>query len=226
MKILVVEDEEDLNRVIVKRLKREGYSVDSSYDGEEALSYIEASDYDVIILDAMMPLMDGFELVRTIRGKGINIPVLFLTAKDEIQDKVKGLDLGADDYMVKPFAFEELIARIRVLIRQKYGRSSNILKIDDLTVNTDSMEVKRGNRTIDMTAKEYSILEYMMQNEGHILTREQIENHVWDYDYEGSSNMIDVYMKKIRSKVELENERKLIKTVRGLGYVIKANDSN
>lgn len=226
MKILVVEDEEDLNRVIVKRLKREGYSVDSSYDGEEALSYIEASDYDVIILDAMMPLMDGFELVRTIRGKGINIPVLFLTAKDEIQDKVKGLDLGADDYMVKPFAFEELIARIRVLIRQKYGRSSNILKIDDLTVNTDSMEVKRGNRTIDMTAKEYSILEYMMQNEGHILTREQIENHVWDYDYEGSSNMIDVYMKKIRSKVELENEKKLIKTVRGLGYVIKANDSN
>lgn len=221
MKILVVEDEEDLNRVIVKRLRKERYSVDSAFDGTEALEYIEASDYDVIILDVMMPVMNGFELVKLMREKRIDIPVLFLTAKDEIEDRVTGLNLGGDDYLVKPFAFEELIARIKVLIRQKHGKRSNILKLDNLTINMDSMEVKRGDRAIDLTAKEYSVLEYLMQNEGHILSREQIENHVWDYDYEGSSNMIDVYIKNIRKKIEQDNEMKLIKTVRGLGYVIK-----
>lgn len=221
MKILVVEDEEDLNRVIVKRLKKERYSVDSAFDGREALEYIEASDYDVMILDVMMPVMNGFELVKLMREKRIDIPVLFLTAKDEIEDRVTGLNLGGDDYLVKPFAFEELIARIKVLIRQKHGKRSNILKLDNLTINMDSMEVKRGDRAIDLTAKEYSVLEYLMQNEGHILSREQIENHVWDYDYEGSSNMIDVYIKNIRKKIEQDNETKLIKTVRGLGYVIK-----
>lgn len=226
MRVLVVEDEKYMNRIINKKLKVEGYSVDSCYDGEEALSYIKSTSYDIIIMDIMMPQKNGYEVLKEIRHEGNSVPVLFLTAKDALEDRVKGLDLGADDYLVKPFHFEELMARIRVMIRRSHGKVSNQLQIADLILDINAHIVKRNNNFIELSAKEFAILEYMMQNAGIVLSREKLETHIWNYDYQGASNMIDVYIRYLRIKIDKDYKHKLIHTVRGVGYMIKDKEKN
>lgn len=221
MKILLAEDEVDLNNVVTRYLKKNGYSVDSVLDGEEALDYLEYSEYDLVILDIMMPKVDGFEVIKKLRDKRNHTSVLMLTARDSADDKVKGLDLGADDYIVKPFDFNELLARIRAVVRRKYGNSSNKLVIGDLILDTSEKSVTRAGKQIELTGKEYEVLEYLMQSKNRILSRDQIKEHVWDFDYEGDSNIIDVLIKNIRKKIDVEDGKQIIYTKRGLGYVIK-----
>ena len=221
MKILLTEDEVDLNNVVTRYLKKNGYSVDSVLDGEEALDYLGYSEYDLVILDIMMPKVDGFEVIKKLRDKGNHTSVLMLTARDSADDKVKGLDLGADDYIVKPFDFNELMARIRAVVRRKYGNSSNKLVIGDLILDTSEKSVTRAGKQIELTGKEYEVLEYLMQSKNRILSRDQIKEHVWDFDYEGDSNIIDVLIKNIRKKIDIEAGKQIIYTKRGLGYVIK-----
>ena len=221
MKILLAEDEMDLNNVITKYLKKNGYSVDSVFDGEEALDYLKYGEYDLLILDIMMPKVNGFEVIKKLRDKGNHTSVLMLTARDSSDDKIKGLDLGADDYIVKPFDFNELLARIRAVVRRKYGNSSNKLVIGDLILDTSEKSVTRAGKQIELTGKEYEVLEYLMQSKNRILSRDQIKEHVWDFDYEGDSNIIDVLIKNIRKKIDVEDGKQIIYTKRGLGYVIK-----
>ena len=221
MKILLAEDEVDLNNVVTRYLKKNGYSVDSVLDGEEALDYLEYGEYDLVILDIMMPKVDGFEVIKKLRDKGNHTSVLMLTARDSADDKVKGLDLGADDYIVKPFDFNELMARIRAVVRRKYGNSSNRLVIGDLILDTSEKSITRAGKQIELTGKEYEVLEYLMQSKNRILSRDQIKEHVWDFDYEGDSNIIDVLIKNIRKKIDIETGKQIIYTKRGLGYVIK-----
>lgn len=225
MRVLVVEDEKDLNRVITRKLKAEGYSVDSCFDGAEALDYMEMTPYDVIVMDIMMPEKNGYQVLKEMREKGNRSPVLFLTARDALEDRVKGLDLGADDYLVKPFHFEELMARIRVMLRRNHGSVSNRLALADLTLDCDTHEVRRGAKRIELSAKEFSILEYMLRNKGIVLSREKLETHIWNYEYQGASNMIDVYIRYLRLKIDKEFEPKLIHTVRGVGYVLREVDA-
>ena len=221
MRLLVVEDEENLRTVIRKRLMKEGYSVDVCADGQEALDYMAVSPYDTVILDIMMPKMSGMEVLKKMRAGGDQTPVLFLTAKDGIEDRVKGLDSGADDYLVKPFAFEELLARIRVMIRRQSDSASDEMTLADLTVDAGKHSVTRGGKAIELSAKEFAVLEYLMRHQGQVLSREQIEQHVWDFDYEGGSNMVDVYIRYLRRKLDEGYEKKLIHTVRGAGYVMR-----
>ena len=221
MRFLVVEDQKDLNKIISKRLKSEGYSVDSCFDGEEALEYISMADYDGIVLDIMMPKVDGITVLKTIRERGIMTPVLFLTAKDTVEDKVNGLDLGANDYLVKPFAFEELMARIRVMVRKASGNTSNIYTAGDLVLDANSHVVTRAGDEISLSAKEFALLEYMLRNKGIVLSREKIENNLWSFDYAGGTNAVDVYIRYLRKKIDDNYDLKLIHTVRGSGYVLK-----
>lgn len=221
MKILVVEDELDLNNIIVRYLKKNNFSVDSAFNGEEALDFISLSKYDLIISDIMMPVMDGIEFLKELRTRKIDTPVIMLTAKDSLSDKITGLDYGADDYVVKPFEFEELVARVRALIRRSYGSTSSEIRLDDLVLDTAKKTVERAGQTIDLTGKEYELLEYLLHNQGKIVSREQILSSVWDYEYEGASNIIDVLIKNIRKKIDLGEGKKLIHTKRGLGYVAK-----
>lgn len=221
VRILIAEDEKDLNQILTSRLKAEHYSVDSCKDGQEALDYIAGAEYDAVILDIMMPVLDGLTVLRTIRRQGSTIPVLLLTARDSIEDRVTGLDAGANDYLVKPFAFEELLARIRVLLRKPAETSSTCLQTADLKILLDTHQVFRGNTEIRLSGKEFSLLRYMMQNEGIVLSREKLEQHIWNYDFTGGSNVIDVYIRYLRRKIDDGFEPKLIHTIRGTGYVLK-----
>lgn len=221
MKILVVEDEPALNKIIAKRLKVENYAVDCAMNGQEALEYLDVTEYDAAIVDIMMPKLDGLSLVKKLRAEHNLLPVLFLTAKDTTQDKVAGLDCGGDDYLVKPFEFEELLARLRALLRRQHAAGNNELTLGDLVVDTKCHTAKRGGRELDLTAKEFKILEYLLQNAGTVLTRQQIQDHVWDFSYEGASNMIDVYINSLRKKLDKDFPEKLVHTVRGVGYVLK-----
>jgi len=225
VRILVIEDEKNLNDIIVKRLILEKYGVDTCFNGNDALEYIFSTEYDVIVSDIMLPGIDGFEILKRIREKGIKTPVLLLTALDGIEDRVKGLDYGADDYLVKPFAFDELMARIRVLLRRNStngnSNASNIFSIANLTVNCNSHDVFRNDVPIKLSTREFTILEYMIRNKERVLSREQIEQHIWNYDYEGGTNVIDVYIRYLRKKIDKDFEPKLIHTVRGIGYVLK-----
>ena len=221
MRILLAEDEKDLNRIITQKLSSDGYSVDSCYDGEEAMHILSYTDYDAIILDIMMPKADGFTVLHSLREAGKSTPVLFLTARDAVEDRVKGLDSGANDYLVKPFSFDELTARLRAMTRKSFGIASNVLSAADLTVDCASKTVKRGGEEIMLSAKEYALLEYLMHNKGIVLSREKIENHVWNFDYEGGTNVVDVYISYLRKKIDDGHEQKLIHTVRGRGYVLR-----
>lgn len=221
MRVLIAEDERTLNRMITKTLIHEGYTADSCYDGEEALDYLKMGEFDVAILDIMMPKLSGIEVLKTIRAEGISVPVIFLTARDSIEDRVKGLDAGAQDYLVKPFAFEELLARLRAIIRKNAGNDTNVFSVGNLVLDTKQKNVTRGGRQIALTAKEYEILEYMVLNKGVILPREKIENHVWNFDYCGGTNLVDVYIRYLRKKIDDEYDEKLIHTVRGVGYVVR-----
>ena len=221
MKILVVEDEKDLNRVITKHLKKNNYSVDSCFDGEEALDYISHGEYDLIITDIMMPKIDGYGFIKQLRNDKNSTPIIMLTAKDSLDDKILGLDSGADDYIVKPFEFDELLARIRVLMRRDYGFATNIIQVDDVVLDISKKLVTRSGESIVLTGKEYEVLEYLFKNKMGIISREQILNHVWDYDYEGASNIIDVIVKNIRKKLDVGSKKPIIHTKRGLGYFVK-----
>ncbi|HIU77851.1 MAG TPA: response regulator transcription factor [Candidatus Avilachnospira avicola] len=224
MRILVAEDEKDMNRLISRALEKEGYGVDSCYDGEEAMEYLESADYDGAVLDIMMPKKDGYQIVKELRQKGDDTPVIFLTARDSIADRVKGLDLGADDYLIKPFDFDELLARIRVMTRRKTGQKTSTMIIGDLIIDTASQQVSRGGRNIELSAREYAILKYMALNKGRVLSREQIEDHVWNFDYEGGSNVVDVYISYLRKKIDGSSEEKLIHTAWGRGWVLREAD--
>lgn len=223
MRILIAEDEKDLNDLLKKRLEKQQYSVDVCYDGQEALDYLEVTEYAVVILDIMMPKVDGLTVLKQIRKKKKNIPVLLLTAKDSIEDRVTGLDLGADDYLVKPFAFEELLARIRVMIRKtaSIGTKTNIIEIADLNIDLNTHRVMRAGKEIELSSKEFAVLRYLALNQGIVLSREKIEQNIWNYDYMGSSNVIDVYIRYLRRKIDASFEKKLIHTVRGAGYVLR-----
>lgn len=224
MRVLVVEDAKDMNRLIVKTLTRAGYSVDGCYNGEEALDFLAGAEYDAILLDVMMPKMDGYALLEKLRSQGMDTPVLFLTARDAISDRVKGLDLGADDYLVKPFDFEELLARIRAMTRKKTGKRSNVFTLGDLQVDAQSHTVTRGGQEINLLPKEFTILEYMIRNQGTVLSREQLENQIWNYERSGSSNNIDVYISKLRKKIDGEGQSRLLHTIRGVGWVLRAEE--
>lgn len=224
MKILIVEDEKTLCETIGKHLTAAGYTVDLCFDGDDALFYIEGTEYDAVVLDIMLPGTDGLTILKTIRDKQNLTPVLLLTAKSTVEDKVKGLDCGADDYLTKPFSLDELTARLRVLIRRQGGtggRADNTLNVGPLTLDTATRSATRDGKEIKLTAKEYSILEYLMRNQGVVLSRDKIEQHIWNYDYTGSSNVIDVYIRTLRKKIDADFDVKLIQTVRGMGYVIK-----
>lgn len=221
MRLLVVEDEKHLNKTITERLSRQGYTVDSCFDGEDALYYIENTTYDGIILDVMMPKINGFEVLRIMRSKKILTPVLMLTAKDSDEDVIMGLDTGANDYLTKPFSFDILCARIRAMLRVKENVTGNTLEIADLSVDTITRVVKRGGSAIELSSKEYSILEYLMRNKGIIVSKEKIEENIWNYDYEGTSDVIKVYIHHLRKKIDDGYEKKLLHTVKNVGYVIK-----
>ena len=224
MRILVVEDERDLNRILTKTLSAEGCSVDACFDGLEALDYLSGASYDVIVLDRMMPRMDGMELLARLRAQGDETPVIFLTAKDAVAERVRGLDAGADDYLVKPFSFDELMARIRVVTRKHSGSTTNLFTVGDLTVDTGAHTVRRGEKNINLSTKEFALLEYMIRNKGVVLSRESIENNLWNYDYSGGSNVVDVYISYLRRKIDSGWPRKLIHTVWGVGWVLREEE--
>lgn len=221
MRILVVEDDVSLNRLITEKLKKEHYTVDSCFMGDEAVAFIDGAEYDLAILDIMLPKVSGLEILSHIRSSQKQISVLLLTAKDSTEDKVRGLDLGADDYMAKPFAFEELLARVRVLIRRKAPQSSHVYRVADLVVDDKAKTVTRGGIPVSLSSKEFNILLYMIMHAGKVLSRETLNQHMWNYDYEGSSNIIDVYIRYLRKKIDEGHEKKLIHTIRGQGYVIR-----
>ena len=221
MRILIAEDEQDLNQLLKRRLKEAGYSADACFDGEEVFDYLLGAEYDALVLDIMMPKLSGLEVLRRLRREGNQVPVLLLTARDSIQDRVEGLDAGADDYLVKPFAFEELLARLRVLLRKPQGEKTSVLKVGELELHLNTRQVFRKGEEIRLSSKEFSLLRYMMQNAGIVLSREKLERHVWDYDFSGGSNVIDVYIRYLRKKLDEGRENKYIHTVRGHGYVLK-----
>ena len=221
MRILVIEDEVKIAQFIKRGLKEEGYAVDVANDGEEGHFLLSSNEYDAIILDLMLPKMDGLTLCGILRKDGNQTPIIMLTAKDTVKDKVKGLDSGADDYLPKPFAFEELLARVRVLLRKKDSRAQTQLKVDDLSLDLLTHKVTRGDREIDLTVKEYALLEYLMRNAGNIVTRTMISEHVWDINFDTFTNVIDVYINYLRNKVDSGFENKMIHTVRGKGYLLK-----
>ena len=225
MRILLAEDEKELNDLVRKTLEDEGYAVDSVFDGDSALEYLSSTPYDIAILDIMMPGRDGIVVLREYRKSGGKAPILILTARDAVEDRVVGLDAGADDYLVKPFMFPELLARIRVLLRRNTSSaSSSVLECGDLVMDTSSHAVRRRGRKIDLSAKEYSILEYMMRNQGAVLGRESFRSHIWSWDYDGESNVIDVYIRYLRKKIDDGESMKLIHTIRGAGYMLKDGD--
>ncbi len=220
MRILYAEDEEDMNRIVTEALREEKYLVDSCRNGQDAIDCLETSEYDAVILDVMMPIRDGYDVLKVIRQKKPETPVLFLTAKDAVEERVQGLDAGANDYLVKPFSLDELMARVRVMTRHNHALSSSILRCGDLELDPGAHVVKRGGRVMDLTAKEYQLLEYMMYNKGVVLSRSRIEDHIWDYSYVGGTNVVDVYIGYLRQKIDKDFDKKLIKTKRGMGYLL------
>ena len=221
MRILVVEDEPDLLDALKKQLQSSGYSVDACGDGLDAEHYLQMATYDAVVLDIMLPGIDGLELLRRMRAKGDTTHVLLLTALDSIENKVRGLDAGADDYLVKPFAYDELLARLRVLLRRRTGQTTNILEYAGLVMDLNSRTVTREGREITLSSKEFAVLEYLLLNQGRVLSRDKIENHVWNYDFEGGSNVVDVYIRYLRKKIDAGFDKKLLHTIRGAGYVLK-----
>jgi heavy metal response regulator len=221
MRVLVVEDEHRLAALLRQGLQEHGYAVDVAFDGREGLRLAENEPYDLLILDVMLPKLDGLTLCRHLRAAGKHVPVLLLTARDAVDDRVAGLDSGADDYLIKPFSFRELLARTRALLRRDDTNKDPVLRVGDLTLDTVSRTVKRGDRRVDLPSKEYAILEYFLRNPGRVLSRAQIAEHVWDYDFAAMSNVIDVYVRSLRRKLDDEQEPRLIRTMRGAGYQLR-----
>jgi heavy metal response regulator len=221
MRILVIEDEKKVANFIKKGLEEEHYAVDTAFDGEEGLYMAEVNEYDLIVLDLMIPKIEGLEVLKRIRGKKNNVPILVLTAKNTVEDTVKGLDAGCDDYVTKPFAFMEFLARIRALLRREKTDKVPLLRIADLTLSLVTHKVTRKEREIELTSKEYALLEYFMRNPDKVLTRTMISEHVWDYHFDSMTNVVDVYVNYLRKKIDKDFEPKLIHTLRGIGYMMK-----
>jgi DNA-binding response OmpR family regulator len=221
MRILFVEDNRRLSSSLKLSLIDAGYAVDVAYDGVEGQELAEMTPYDAIILDIMLPKRDGLEVCRELRLQGVNVPILMLTARDTVDDRVKGLDNGADDYLVKPFAIEELLARLRALMRRESSDKTGFLKVADLVLDPANHSASRDEIPIELTTKEFSLLEYMMRHPNRLITREMAENHVWSYDYDGASNVVDVYIRRLRRKIDDHSLVKLIETVRGVGYRLR-----
>jgi DNA-binding response OmpR family regulator len=220
MRLLLVEDEEKVARFIVRGLTAERFAVDVAGAGDTGVEMAQAYNYDLIILDLMLPGLDGAEALRRIRLRDSHIPVLALTARDALEDKVRIFEIGADDYLTKPFAFAELVARVKALLRRGAVNRANVLRVADLELDRLSQQVRRAGRRIDLTVKEYALLEYLMSNAGRVLSRTMIIEHVWDQSFDGATNIVDVYVRHLRNKIDEVHERKLIRTVRGVGYVI------
>ena len=221
MRILLVEDEKKVASFVKKGLEEEYYSVDVAFDGKNGLHIALTGEHDLIILDVMLPHKDGFSILKEIRSEKISTPVLFLTAKDTISDKVQGLDIGADDYLPKPFAFEELLARVRALLRRHSSQKDLILKVFDLSLDTQTHTVTRNNLEIKLTPREYSILEYLMRNKNRVISRTVLSEHVYDYHFDSNTNVLDVYINKLRNKIDKNSDSPVIQTIRGVGYIIK-----
>jgi DNA-binding response OmpR family regulator len=221
MRILLVEDNRQLNNSLRLSLVDDGYAVDVAFDGVEGEELAEITPYDLIILDIMLPKKNGLEVCRTLRNHRVNTPILMLTARDALEDRVAGLDSGADDYLVKPFALEELRARMRALLRRESSSRSSLLEVDNLSLDPATHFVQRDGKPVELTSKEYALLEYMMRNPNRLITREMAESHVWSYDYDGASNVVDVYIRRLRRKIDDPYSRKLIETVRGAGYRLR-----
>ena len=223
MRVLVVEDEKKVGSFIKRALEEESYAVDLCEDGAQGLDLALSGSYDVIVIDLMLPNLPGLEILRRIRKEKIHTPVLILTAQSKVDQKVKGLDAGADDYLTKPFAIDELLARVRVLLRRGTAEAPGILQVDDLILNPATREVTRDGQRIELTVKEYALLEYFMRHAGRVLTRPMISEHVWDQDFDTFTNVIDVYVNYLRNKIDRGRSRKLIHTIRGSGYMLKAD---
>jgi len=223
MKILVIEDEKKVASFLKKGLEQEYYTVDVANDGRAGLDLALSEEYDLIILDIMLPIIDGITLLREVRKEKNETPILMLTAKGNVEDKVDGLNSGADDYLPKPFAFEELLARARALVRRKDIIKNIVLTIDDLTLDTQTHKVKRGESEISLTPKEYSILEYLLRNKNHVVSRMKLTEHVYEYQFDPDTNVIDVYINKLRNKIDRDSDQQLLHTIRGIGYMIKDN---
>lgn len=221
MRILVIEDEKKITDFIKRGLREEGYAADVAYDGEQGFFLAKTNTYDLILLDLMLPKMDGLSVCKKLRAEGVSTPIIMVTAKDTVKDKVVGLDSGADDYLTKPFAFEELLARMRAVLRKKDTKSVNKLQVDDLVLDLLTHKVTRAGKEITLTSKEYSLLEYLMRNAGSVVTRTMISEHVWDIDFDTFTNVIDVYIKYLRDKIDSDSKKKLIQTIRGRGYTLK-----
>lgn len=224
MRILIIEDDVSMQKLLAKRLNEEGYASDSCYDGAEGLSYAMSTEYDCILLDLMIPKMNGLEVLKELRKAKSQAYILIMTALGAVEQRIQGLDSGADDYLVKPFALDELIARIRALIRRNQDVKGRYLQYCGLVIDTIAHHVERDNQNISLTLKEYALLEYLMRNQGIVLTRTQINEHVWDYSFFTESNVVDVYIRYLRNKIDKGFEKKLIQTIRGIGYTIKAED--
>jgi heavy metal response regulator len=222
VRILIVEDDRKVARFVRQGLCEEGHAVEIASNGREALELAFADPaYDLIVLDVMLPGRDGFGVLKTLRERKVAVPVLMLTARDSITDRVAGLDLGADDYLTKPFAFEEFLARVRALLRRRHEGRTPLLTLDDLTIDPATRRVTRGARRIDLTARQYALLEYFLRNAGRVLTRPMLAQHVWGLDFDPESNVVDVYVGYLRRRIEGQGERRLLHTVRGVGYVLK-----
>ena len=221
MRILLVDDDKKLCNTVKRGLEEGAYAVDCVHDGDDGLYYAETTPYDLIILDVMMPLKDGLEVCRALRSKRILTPVLMLTAKDAVEDRVRGLDTGADDYLVKPFAFAELLARVRALLRRKGANKSSRITVGDLALDTVTREVTWQEKQVDLTTKEFAVLEYLMHHPDQVVTRTMIEEHAWDYELDSISNLVDVYIRRIRQKIDPDMGKRIITTIRGAGYRIK-----
>ncbi|MCD6270110.1 MAG: heavy metal response regulator transcription factor [Deltaproteobacteria bacterium] len=224
MKVLVVEDEQKVANFLQKGLREEQFVVDVAYDGLEGEAMALENEYDLILLDVMLPGKDGVAILETLRARKIEVPIIMLTAKDMVVDKLKGFEAGCDDYIPKPFSFEELLARIRAVLRRHSGAGTNVLNFADLTLDLISHKVIRGGKEIELTAKEYSLMEYLMRNPNRVLTRTMITQHVWDYNFDSFTNVIDVYVNYLRNKVDRGFPQKLIHTVRGVGYILKESN--
>ena len=223
MRVLIVEDEPSISKFVKQGLTEAGYAVDVAEDGQEGMAYALSAEYDVLVLDIMLPKLNGDEMLSQLRQQGYKVPVVLLTAKDSVDDRVNGLDIGADDYLVKPFAFPELLARLRAVLRRPHLQLGTVLQIMDLEMNTATREVRRGHENIELSPKEFAVLEYLMRHPNQVLTRTQIGEHVWNFDYFHESNVIDVYLGYLRRKIDKNHEQKLIQTIRGVGYRLSAN---
>jgi DNA-binding response OmpR family regulator len=221
MRFLIVEDEATLAEVLARGLREHGYAVDFAYDGEKALQLAESEPYDLIVLDVMLPKLNGYEACRRLRALGNRVPVLMLTARDAVDDRVEGLDSGADDYLIKPFAFRELLARARALLRRDGLSKDPVLRVGDLKLDTSTRAVSWGGKSVELTSKEYAILEYFVRNPNRVLSRTQIAEHTWDHGFVAVSNVVDVYIRALRRKLSDDREPRLLRTVRGIGYQLK-----